>query len=348
MEVTFYDQQKGKGLIATSDIEEGEVIWKEDPFIIAPEWDLFDLQLKSTACAYCTTPLVDSPIAGSPIPCPASISSAFCPARFCNRLCLSRSAKTHPLLCPAQNPASVPLMKWTKDRQWMALHALAQCMSRILLASQKDEATLRADWEVMRGLAALGMEERFNYSFKSTGNAEPDRSSWKKAHQLCVQAFKEPKTVPEKKKLARLLKKPLPADVERELFEYDPCFLRNLGSMSLNLEGHGGLYTLHSHLNHSCRPNASVRHLDQRTALSRITIVAKRPIKKGEELLISYVNPELRYETRQSELQGWGFGSCRCQRCLEEEKQAKEKPEVPVPSGMEDLESELKAGLGVM
>ena len=49
----------------------------------------------------------------------------------------------------------------------MALHALAQCMSRILLASQKDEATLRADWEVMRGLAALTMEERFNYSFKS-------------------------------------------------------------------------------------------------------------------------------------------------------------------------------------
>ena len=38
----------------------------------------------------------------------------------------------------------------------------------------------------------------------------------------------------EKKKLARLLKKPLPADVERELFEYDPCFLRNLGSMSLS------------------------------------------------------------------------------------------------------------------
>lgn len=187
VEVSFFDQQKGKGLIATSDIEEGEVIWKEDPFIIAPEWyvfrshrlpsnllkcprghrDLFDLQMKSTACAYCSTPLVDSPIAGSPIPCPASISSAFCPARFCNRLCLSRSAKTHPLLCPAQNPASVPLLKWTRDGRWMALHALAQCMSRILLANQKDEATLRADWEVMRGLAALGMEERFNYSFKS-------------------------------------------------------------------------------------------------------------------------------------------------------------------------------------
>ena len=126
------------------------------------------------------------------------------------------------------------------------------------------------------------------------------------------------------------------------------AMVHKLTEFLLDLEGHGGLYTLHSHLNHSCRPNASVRHLDQRTALSRITIVTKRPIKKGEELLISYVNPELRYETRQSELQGWGFGSCRCERCLEEEKQVKEEPEVPVPSGMEDLESELKAGLGVM
>lgn len=112
-----------------------------------------------------------------------------------------------------------------------------------------------------------------------------------------------------------------------------------------DLEGHGGLYTLHSHLNHSCRPNASVRHLDQRTALSRITIIAKRSIKAGEELLISYVNPELGYKARQSELQGWGFGSCLCERCTEEEKNVKDEE---IPSGMEDLESELKAGLGVL
>ena len=41
VEVNFFDQQKGKGLIATCNIEEGEVIWKEDPFIIAPEWYVF-------------------------------------------------------------------------------------------------------------------------------------------------------------------------------------------------------------------------------------------------------------------------------------------------------------------
>ena len=42
----------------------------------------------------------------------------------------------------------------------MALNALSHCVSRVLLANQIDESTLKADWDVMRSLAALGMEER--------------------------------------------------------------------------------------------------------------------------------------------------------------------------------------------
>lgn len=36
--VKYFGREKGKGLIATERIEEGEVVWKEDPFILAPEW----------------------------------------------------------------------------------------------------------------------------------------------------------------------------------------------------------------------------------------------------------------------------------------------------------------------
>ena len=50
----------------------------------------------------------------------------------------------------------------------------------------------------------------------------------------------------------------------------------------LDLEGHGGLYILHSHLNHSCTPNVSVRHLHQSTNLSRISLVTKRDIAAGK------------------------------------------------------------------
>lgn len=107
------------------------------------------------------------------------------------------------------------------------------------------------------------------------------------------------------------------------------------------------MYTLHSHLNHSCAPNVSVRHFDQRTALSRITVVAKRDIEKGDELLITYVNPEGSLKTRQIELESWGFGTCNCPRCVEETKNPTKTTEAEDVK-LDDLERELKEGLGVM
>lgn len=72
---------------------------------------------------------------------------------------------THPLICPGQNPASVPLLKFAKDNQWMALHALAHCTSRVLLSFQKDADQAEEDWGVVNSLAVLGMEERAKWSF---------------------------------------------------------------------------------------------------------------------------------------------------------------------------------------
>jgi hypothetical protein len=123
----------------------------------------------------------------------------------------------------------------------------------------------------------------------------------------------------------------------------------------IDLEAHGGLYTLHSHMNHSCSPNVSVRHVDHRTALSRITVIAKRNIAAGEELVVTYVDPSLGVRERRSQLVAWGFGQCECDRCVEEEREEKSSEdegegegETKERSDMDDLERELKAGLGVM
>jgi hypothetical protein len=86
----------------------------------------------------------------------------------------------------------------------------------------------------------------------------------------------------------------------------------------------------------------SVRHLEQRTSLARITLLAKRAIQRGEELLVTYVNPEMGVRDRRRELEGWGFGECVCERCVEEGKEGVNENE------NEDLANELKAGLGVM
>lgn len=36
--VKQFGKEKGKGLVATQVIEVGEEVWKEDPFVVAPEW----------------------------------------------------------------------------------------------------------------------------------------------------------------------------------------------------------------------------------------------------------------------------------------------------------------------
>ncbi|KAI9507928.1 SET domain-containing protein [Russula earlei] len=352
VEVKYYDRNKGKGLVAKEPISEGQVIWKEDPFIVAPEWEIYDLQLASRACAHCTTPLMDRLSSSPSLVLRCTTASSACPARFCNRLCLRRSEQTHPLLCPAQNPASVPLLGFARRNAWMALHALAQCTARMLLAHQQqgrrrvgrddgDRDGMEEDWRLYSALADLGMEERAQGSWMH--GAEPDRATWQTAHSAFVEAFVLPPEAAWQKKLAKLLKRPTPKEVADALFTYDG-FLHGLGRMSLNLEAHGGLYTLHSHLNHSCSPNISVRHLDQRTALSRITIIAKRDIGVGQELLITYVDPSLGVRERRSQLYGWGFGQCKCERCVEEEKGASNNQE----GQDQDLESELKAGLGIV
>jgi hypothetical protein len=38
IEDKYFDRKKGKGLVAKEPISEGQIVWKEDTFVIAPEW----------------------------------------------------------------------------------------------------------------------------------------------------------------------------------------------------------------------------------------------------------------------------------------------------------------------
>src|ERR1700709_2122296 len=120
--------------------------------------EIYDLQLSSQACSYCSSIIREySP---SHVPCGASTTATPCAAKYCNRLCRLQAEKVHPLLCSARNPASVPLLAFARKAEWMALHALAQCTARLLLACQKDDVMFDLDWDVVHGFAVLGMEER--------------------------------------------------------------------------------------------------------------------------------------------------------------------------------------------
>ncbi|KAG8985918.1 SET domain-containing protein 5 [Tulasnella sp. 427] len=186
------------------------------------------------------------------------------------------------------------------------------------------------------------MTERSERPDRQT-TALADQQLWRRAHKLYVEALDKPSNPESAKKLSKLRKnKTLPPAIHEELFSYDN-FLIGLGKMSLNLESHGALYRLHSHLNHSCSPNVSVQHPLLDTQPAKISVVAKRPIAAGEELTVTYVNPRNNLKKRRRELKEWGFGECRCERCLEEEKtkEAKEGDDE------DDLEDELRGFLGL-
>ncbi|PQQ17927.1 histone-lysine N-methyltransferase ATXR2 [Prunus yedoensis var. nudiflora] len=70
-------------------------------------------------------------------------------------------------------------------------------------------------------------------------------------------------------------------------------------------------------MNHSCSPNAKAFKREEDRD-GQATIIALKPISKGEEVTISYVDEDLPFEERQALLADYGF-KCRCPKCLEEE-----------------------------
>ncbi|EJD50723.1 hypothetical protein AURDEDRAFT_182119 [Auricularia subglabra TFB-10046 SS5] len=298
IQVRDFGRKRGKGLVLTANAWAGEVLWKEDPFVVAPEPDVQDEVTRGNLCAHCLTQF--KPQSNLVISCPKG-----CRARFCNRLCLSR-ATTHPLVCPSQNPASAPLLALARAKRWQAAYALLLCAARVMLAA--DAADQRAAFGIYESLAFV----------------EPSAELWRKvirpseddivhAYKLYTQALTQHPP--------KLLKNapPLPPAMSAELLS-EEGFRRGLARINLNLEVNGGLYALHSHLNHSCAPTVAARHMDPRTALARLAVVPLWPLKPGQELTITYVDPKMGVVARRAELQAWGIARCDCTRCLEEEK----------------------------
>lgn len=74
------------------------------------------------------------------------------------------------------------------------------------------------------------------------------------------------------------------------------------------------LWPYYSLFNHSCDPNVT-----ERVSGGSMVLYATRPIKKGEELYVSYVPMgNMPRQMRQRVLRKWFGESCRCLRCERE------------------------------
>ncbi|KAH7333592.1 hypothetical protein B0J17DRAFT_676011 [Rhizoctonia solani] len=399
--------EKGKGLVAVQDIDAGEVLWREDPFVYAPPWEIYEAQMAGTACTYCTrafTP-TNPPLR---VRCPYSEQSATAippPAGPCQGV----SGSNHPLLCPVANPACLELLDFLGKGRWKAALAFTQCVVRILSAWQDemrsssakgrgtsnkfaDETHMSKDaiWDTYQSFAALRNDRRWSHTSENDLAQSQLENMYKSLHTALINAlYLQPSDSPDglasdsvitptgiipvpnrptthTKQLKRLLKVPIPKMTLNSLFSWDGL-MEGLGKMNLNLEAHGGLFPLHSHLNHACRPNISIRHISPDGSTnsilhspnpSRITVIATSPIPAGVELVVSYVDPSLDLHSRRRELRAWDFGVCLCKRCLEEEKPGSTPEHPKVPSNKEKvgdkdkqdaggLEDEIRNFLGV-
>ncbi|KKY31872.1 putative het domain protein [Diaporthe ampelina] len=141
---------------------------------------------------------------------------------------------------------------------------------------------------------------------------------------LIHQAFKEEPDLDRQHHLLDLALKSLPARTA-DLFmgqmahnpEEHPVAARlTTNAFRLDLGGddgqHYGAFPEVGKTNHDCRPNAAY-HVDQSTLMHITTAV--RPVKAGEEITITYLDPLAPRADRQERAQShWGFG-CTCPHC---------------------------------
>jgi hypothetical protein len=125
----------------------------------------------------------------------------------------------------------------------------------------------------------------------------------------------------------------LGVDIFKDL-RYDTWVLQTIWARMVNNQ-HGGVEArsvnpLYSFINHSCEPNAEARGLDKTYPAqsapvlesSALAIIARRDIKPGEEIYISYLDGHDLFRSRAHRnlrlRANWLSGDCMCTRCRRE------------------------------
>jgi hypothetical protein len=100
-----------------------------------------------------------------------------------------------------------------------------------------------------------------------------------------------------------------------------------------------GLFPRIARINHSCRPNLSYYWNEK---LNKRIVYATRPIKKGEEVFVSYIPLLLTHEERQKHLDRYGF-KCHCEACSQERDtlKASDDRRVTISKAFADFEPQL-------
>lgn len=297
--------KRGKGLFAKLNISEGEVIWEEEPLFLVPPLAHVELIRKGNACSFCGQ-LVRRLRAGVSVL--SGEQCKMCPEVWCSKACKSKNQRLHNLMkhevskIPLESRKVIPgalvsLLDYSLKEQWNALYAITVITGEIVA----DESGMKK--EKFDALARVSQKTRTRAS--ANGSVSSDSSFldgqheqlWEEGHELFLNVFPKLRLVSD-------------YSFENFLFMLGAYNINNLDS---------SIFLIQSHLNHNCEPNTDVNTGEARSD-TLIKVKASRPIRAGEEITTTYVNPTHVLQERREELRvNWGF-LCKCKRCKDESK----------------------------
>ncbi|CCF56998.1 hypothetical protein KAFR_0B07000 [Kazachstania africana CBS 2517] len=297
-------------LLAKTALDVGDLIYTESsPIVVIPPMDKMALIKSGKACIYCGNSL-------------SNISSHFiikngldcndCNGVWCTKTCrkndIIHSALYHD---KSKNKSKITIKshnwilfaKYCQEKLFVAAYSVGIIFAKILLSNEEDSTKTRAQFE---SLAQVSQRIRINLSDSTNIGGTLDITSgamavddpesvWQEAYSLFTKTFPM-----------------LEGDIDLERFL---CYI---GKFNIN-QISNQVYQLTSLANHSCEPNARYE-IDSKLELK---VYARRKIKPGEEIFLTYVNPLHGVNLRRRELRvNWGF-LCKCSRCLKELKYSK-------------------------
>ncbi|CAO3610913.1 unnamed protein product [Cunninghamella echinulata] len=293
------DNVTGKGLFAAVDIAKDDIIFTETPLTYFPPWEGYNLARSGNACGLCCKPFLRRGMI-------QGIRCQHCDISYCSKTCKQQAIDTfHPLECPGLNPKVLPFINNCMNEDWQAPMAVFRIYAHLMLSHQRGEL----DKVLMHynAFATVNQAERQAKETEWIFMEHPTRELWAKTRALLKDALYQP---PKKCKINQ----PLPDKLLNDLFNDEDTFLNYLGKFNINNQN-GGMYLIHSHINHDCYPNVSIDYSTTNQSQYKLMVRAVRDIKKGEQLFESYVNPRWNKETRQNYLSKSYLFDCKCNRC---------------------------------
>ncbi|KAF9985326.1 SET domain-containing protein 5 [Modicella reniformis] len=294
----------GKGLFAAQDLSKDKIIFTEFPFIYFPPMKRFHMVVNGEACGLCARSIRR----GHLLICSCQSCGKI---KYCTKACRQTAwDSSHRFECSALNPALKEYISYCMEENWNAGMGALRCYERILIANETSPEELASVLKHLDAFATVSQEERQKKETSWDMMGYQSREHWDKSLQLLIKGCQYPLNVTGRNGTS-VLTKPLPDRLEN-LFTME-TYLKFLGRYNINNQD-GGLYLLHSSLNHACVPNVIIDHPGAGTDYG-VSVRLARDIKRDEQLQITYCDPRWKRETRQQYLRTEYLFTCKCKRC---------------------------------